>query len=103
MVAENSTPCISGNRPELPKVASIFWTRPDEATQNGSRSAITDVGVAIALAEAGMRGASLNCRVNLAAIRDEAFRDETERRLREFLDRGEEIRQRAAGFVDEGL
>ena len=33
IVAENITSSNIGSNPELPSVACIFWTRPDDATQ----------------------------------------------------------------------
>src|SRR5437879_11970342 len=50
----------------------------EAAVKKGNRGATTDAGVAILLAEAAIRGSSLNCYVNLAAIKDEAFRDSVE-------------------------
>ena len=71
-----------------------------EAAKKGSRSASTDVGVAILLAEAAIRGASLNCRVNLAAIKDESFRATAERRLESLLRRADEIGHSAMAVVE---
>ncbi len=51
------------------------------ALEKGHRGAITDVGVAVLLAEAGLRGAGLNVRVNLASLKDETYRSEAETRL----------------------
>lgn len=68
----------------------------EAAAKKGNRSASTDVGVAILLAEAALRGASLNCRVNLAAIRDEAFRQEAEGTI-------ERLRTRADGVGHEAM
>ena len=58
------------------------------AAERGNRSAITDAGVAALLAEAAMRGAALNVRVNLAAIADEGWRERTERELGLLLEAG---------------
>ena len=58
------------------------------ASEKGNRGAITDVGVAALLAEAAMRGAALNVRVNLAAIADEGWRERTERELGLLLEAG---------------
>ena len=51
------------------------------AAQKGNRNAITDAGVAALVAEAGLRGAGLNVRINLTALRDNALRGEIEARL----------------------
>src|SRR3989475_1206605 len=55
------------------------------AAQKGNRNAITDAGVAAIVAEAGLRGAGLNVRINLAALKDHALRGEIERRLEAIL------------------
>lgn len=41
--------------------------------RNGHRAATSDVGVALALLQAGLEGARLNVRVNLAGISDQAY------------------------------
>jgi len=50
------------------------------AAEKGNRGATTDAGVAVLLADAALRAASLNVRVNLASIRDEGFRSGAEAR-----------------------
>jgi len=61
------------------------------AAEKGFRGASTDVGVAVLLAEAAIRGASLNVRANLAALRDEAFRSDVQGRLDSLLARAERL------------
>jgi glutamate formiminotransferase/formiminotetrahydrofolate cyclodeaminase len=73
------------------------------AAAKGNRSASTDAGVAILLAEAAIRGASLNCRVNLASIQDAAFRDRTEADLAELLARADAVGHRAMALVEDRL
>jgi formiminotetrahydrofolate cyclodeaminase len=75
----------------------------EAAVKKGNRSATTDVAVAILLAEAAIRGASLNCAVNLAAIRDESFRSEAEERVDKLLKRADEIGHEAMAVVTERL
>ncbi|MFA5897446.1 MAG: cyclodeaminase/cyclohydrolase family protein [Thermoplasmata archaeon] len=70
------------------------------AVEKGNRGASTDAGVAILLAEAAIRGASLNCRVNLASIRDEAFRGAAEAKLETLLERAVETSRRAMAVVE---
>jgi len=41
--------------------------------EDGHKSAASDVGVAVALLGAGLRGASLNVDINLATVKDEAY------------------------------
>ena len=70
------------------------------AAEKGNRSATTDAGVAILLAEAAIRGASLNCRVNLASIRDEAFRTSAEKEMQDLLAKAQTVGHRAMGLVE---
>src|SRR2546426_10947393 len=51
------------------------------AARKGNRNAISDAGVAALVAEAGLRAAGLNARINLAALKDNALRAEIEKRL----------------------
>lgn len=60
-----------------------------QALDRGNRGAFTDAGVAVLLAEAAIRGANLNCRVNLASIKDEEFRSQAESRLADLLARAQ--------------
>jgi len=70
------------------------------AAEKGNRSAITDAGVAAILAQAGMRGAALNARVNLAAVSDRAWREPTETELKSLLNRGAELAHQLDEFVE---
>lgn len=47
----------------------------------GTRSASSDVGVAVLLAEAGFKGASMNVRINLKDVRDSEFVESFKERL----------------------
>jgi formiminotetrahydrofolate cyclodeaminase len=71
-----------------------------EAAEKGNRGASTDCGVAVVLADAAIRGASLNVRVNLSAIQDQGFRSEVERRLEEFLKRAQVLRDGVMAIVE---
>lgn len=46
--------------------------------EHGNRSAASDAGVAIGLLKAAADGAAANVRINLASLKDEAFRNATE-------------------------
>ena len=74
-----------------------------EAAEWGNRAASTDCGVAVLLAEAATRGASLNVRVNLSSLKDEAFRSEVEDRLRDLLARGDKAGHDAMAIVESRL
>jgi formiminotetrahydrofolate cyclodeaminase len=70
------------------------------AAEKGNRNAITDAGVAALLAQAGMIGASLNVRINLAAIADEAWRAQAEADLKTLLARGARLAQAVDAMVE---
>lgn len=72
----------------------------ETAVKKGNRGAITDAAVAVLLAEAAIRGASLNCRVNLASIRDESFRTGAEARLASLLRRADAVGHAAMAIVE---
>jgi glutamate formiminotransferase/formiminotetrahydrofolate cyclodeaminase len=75
----------------------------EASVKKGNRSATTDAAVAILLAEAAIRGASLNCAVNLASIRDETFRSTAEEHVEQLLKRADEIGHEAMAVVTERL
>ena len=50
--------------------------------REGNRNALSDTGVAAALADAALRGGLLNIRINLDSIKDRAFRKEREKLIR---------------------
>ena len=71
----------------------------EAAVKKGNRGATTDAAVAVLLAEAAIRGASLNCSINLASIRDETFRTHAEERVEKLLKRADEIGHEAMAVV----
>ena len=71
----------------------------EAAVNKGNRGATTDAAVAVLLAEAAIRGASLNCSINLASIRDETFRTHAEERVEKLLKRADEIGHEAMAVV----
>lgn len=71
-----------------------------EALEKGHRGATTDAAVAILLAEAGLRGASLNVRTNLASIRDETFRASAEAKMDRIVSHADEVGHRAMAIVE---
>ena len=58
------------------------------AADKGNKNAVSDAGVAALLAEAALRGAALNVRINLAAISDRAWRDGKVAELDALLQKG---------------
>jgi formiminotetrahydrofolate cyclodeaminase len=75
----------------------------EAAAKKGNRGATTDAAVAVLLAESAVRGASLNCAVNLASIRDESFRSQAEEKVEHLLKRADEIGHEAMAVVTERL
>lgn len=71
-----------------------------EAAEKGNRNAITDVGMAAILAQAAMRGAGLNVRINLAAVADEEWRQKIEEELYGNLGVGAGLAHRVDDIVD---
>ncbi len=70
------------------------------AVEKGNRGATTDAAVAVLLAEAGLRGASLNVRINLASIKDEGFRATAETKLDRLLSQADSVGHRAMAMVE---
>lgn len=54
--------------------------------EKGNVNAVSDVGVAVVMAEAGLRSAALNVLINLGAIKDEAFVTENRAKLNSLLE-----------------
>jgi formiminotetrahydrofolate cyclodeaminase len=60
--------------------AAVMALCPSSA-EKGNTNAVSDVGVAILMAEAGLRGAALNVLINLGFIKDEPYVKEARRKL----------------------
>jgi formiminotetrahydrofolate cyclodeaminase len=56
-----------------------------EAAEKGNTNAVSDVGVGILMAEAGLRSAALNVLINLGFIKDERFVNESRKKLNALL------------------
>ena len=70
------------------------------AAQKGNRNAISDAGVAALVAEAGLRAAGLNVRINLAALKDHALRAEIEKRLEAILKEADRVGHDVLALVE---
>ncbi|HLE46639.1 MAG TPA: cyclodeaminase/cyclohydrolase family protein [Thermoplasmata archaeon] len=70
------------------------------AAQKGNRNAITDAGVAALTAEAGIRAASLNVRINLTALRDNELRSRIEDRLAAILRDADRVGHETMALVE---
>ncbi len=71
-----------------------------EAAKKGNRNAVTDAGTATLLAEAGMRAASLNVRINVTALKDGAVRSRFESASREVLGKGDKVARETLAYVE---
>jgi methenyltetrahydrofolate cyclohydrolase len=61
--------------------------------QHGNLSAVSDVGVAVCSAEAGLSSAALNVKINLASIKDQTFVEEVRATLSTYVDGSMELRE----------
>ena len=69
------------------------------AAEKGNTNAVSDVGVGILMAEAGLRGAALNVLINLGLIKDEHFVSESHRKLNNLLQGKPELRDEIYNLV----
>ncbi|TLZ59723.1 MAG: cyclodeaminase/cyclohydrolase family protein [Methanobacteriota archaeon] len=70
------------------------------AAQKGNRNAITDAGTAALVAEAGLRAAALNVRINLAALKDNATRTRIEAQLGRILQDADRVGHTVLALVE---
>jgi len=69
----------------------------------GNKNLISDVGVAILLAESAMRSAIMNVEINLSFIKDEKLCEETREKLRPLLAEAVELRSKIYKEVNEAI
>jgi len=69
----------------------------------GNVNAITDVGVGTLLAYAGLEGALFNVTINLKSIKDEKFKEEIDREIKESLNKGKALKEEILKVVYERL
>jgi len=69
------------------------------AAEKGNINAVSDAGVAVLMAEAGLRSAALNVLINLAQIKDDAFVKEARTRLDALLEGKSALREEIYGLV----
>ena len=73
------------------------------AAEKGNKHAVSDAGVAILMAEAGLRSAALNVLINLGWIDDQSFNAEKQRVLDHLLAGKPAVRDEVYDFVVEKL
>lgn len=71
--------------------------------EKGNKNLISDVGVAILLAESAMRSAVMNVEINLSFIKDEALCKKTRDRLRPLMAEADELRTKIYKAVNEAI
>jgi formiminotetrahydrofolate cyclodeaminase len=71
--------------------------------EKGNQNLISDVGVAVLLAESAMRSAILNVEINLSYIKDEKLCQETREKLRPMLAEAVELRSKVYKKVNEAI
>ena len=69
------------------------------AAEKGNTNAVSDVGVGILMAEAGLRSAALNVLINLGVIKDDRFVSESRKKLNELLQGKPELRDEIYNLV----
>ncbi len=74
-----------------------------QVAEQGTPSAASDAGVSAVLAGAALEGGALNVRINLGAIKDEAYRAGRMERLRAAETQGRELRDRVLAAVQKHL
>lgn len=89
---------------EVCKVCNELLKLTTVVAQKGNQNSITDAGVSALMADAAIQGASLNVKINLMSIKDDAFVEETSKKLNEFefsaLDALDETMQLVLAVVD---
>ena len=71
--------------------------------EKGNQNLISDVGVAILLAEAAMRSAIMNVEINLSYIKDEDLCQKTKEKLRPLMNEAAELRIKIYKAVNEAI
>lgn len=71
--------------------------------EKGNQNLISDVGVAVLLAESAMRSAILNVEINLSYIKDEKLCHETREKLRPLIDEAAELRSKIYEKVNKAI
>jgi len=71
--------------------------------EKGNKNAVSDAGVGVLMAEAGLRSAALNVLINLAWIKDQDFVAEKRAELEALLEGKAELRDEVYNYVVENL
>jgi formiminotetrahydrofolate cyclodeaminase len=71
--------------------------------EKGNINAVSDAGVAVVMAEAGLRSAALNVLINLGWIKDEAFKKEAQAKLDKLLEGKSNLKEEVYELVKSKL
>ena len=74
-----------------------------QAAEQGNQGAVSDAGVAVLMAEAGLRSAALNVIINIHAIKDEAFSTRVQGELDALLEGRSALKEQVYDLVVEKL
>lgn len=69
-------------------------------SEKGNKNALSDAGVGVLLADAGLRGAAMNVSINLSAIQDKAYVADRSRRIQSILVDGEDKKKIALEIIE---
>ncbi len=69
----------------------------------GNRNLISDVGVAVLLAESALRSANLNVEINLACLKDKSFVDEKRNVMKPLIEKSRKILDIVLKKVEKGI
>lgn len=69
----------------------------------GNPNLITDVGVGVLLAEASLKSAALNVKINLSFIKDEKYKRETNKTLGEVLSQASQIKNETLKVIEQRM
>jgi formiminotetrahydrofolate cyclodeaminase len=73
------------------------------AAEKGNKNAVSDAGVAVLMAEGGLRSAALNVLINLGWIKDQSFTSDRQRQLDALLEGKPALRDQVYDYVVENL
>ena len=78
---------------------SQLWSLISRVTEKGNTNSITDAGVAALLTYGGVMGALLNVKINLGAIRDDAFTAPLHTEIQKLQDHADTSLARIMGMI----
>src|SRR5881394_1860322 len=85
------------------ETASKSYELLAEMAEKGNPNSISDVGVGICATRAGIDGAALNVRINLAALKDEKFKSDLQKKVRKLQTDSESEFKKIAQIVQSKL